>query len=60
MEKELGFLVYRLLRTYIIKQTHKLGLMEEITDAFSVTIGLYQRSALSPYLFALVLDELIK
>ena len=27
---------------------------------FSNTIGLHQRSALSPYLFALIIDELTK
>jgi hypothetical protein len=30
------------------------------TNAFSINIGLHQRSALSPYLFALVMDEVTR
>jgi hypothetical protein len=30
------------------------------TNDFSINIGLYQRSALSPYLFDLVMDEVIR
>ena len=30
------------------------------TDDFSIRIGLYQGSALSPYLFALVMDEVTR
>ena len=30
------------------------------TNSFPSTIGLHQRSALSPYLFALVMDELTR
>ena len=30
------------------------------TDDFSIMIGLHQRSALSPYLFALVMDEVTR
>ena len=31
-----------------------------ITSDFSITIGLHQGSALSPFLFAIVMDELTK
>ena len=31
-----------------------------ITRDFSITIGLHQRSALSPFLFAIVMDELTR
>ena len=31
-----------------------------ITSDFSITIGLHQGSALSPFLFAVVMDELIR
>ena len=30
------------------------------TNNFSITVGLHQRSALSPYLFALVMDKLTR
>ena len=30
------------------------------TNSFSITVGLHQGSALSPYLFALVMDELTR
>ena len=30
------------------------------TNSFSITIGLHQGSALSPYLFILVMDELTR
>ena len=30
------------------------------TESFKITMGLHQDSALSPYLFALVMDELTK
>ena len=32
----------------------------EDTELFKITMGLHQGSALSPYLFALIIDELIK
>ena len=31
-----------------------------ITSDFSITIGLHQKSALSPFLFAIVMDELTR
>ena len=31
-----------------------------LSDSFSITIGLHQCSSLSPFLFALVMDELTK
>ena len=31
-----------------------------LTDEFSITIGLHQGSALSPFLFAIVMDEITK
>ena len=31
-----------------------------VTSAFSITIGLHQGSALSPFLFAIVMDELTR
>ena len=30
------------------------------TNDFSITVGLHQGSALSPYLFALIMDELTR
>jgi hypothetical protein len=33
---------------------------DEDTNDFSISIGLHQRLALSPYLFALVMDEVIR
>jgi hypothetical protein len=33
---------------------------DEDTNDFSINIGLHQRSALSPYLFALVMDEVTR
>jgi hypothetical protein len=33
---------------------------DEDTNDFSINIGLHQESAPSPYLFALVMDEVIK
>ena len=33
---------------------------ESLTSNFSITIGLHQESVLSPFLFAIVLDELIR
>jgi hypothetical protein len=33
---------------------------DEDTNDFSISIGLHQRSALSPYLFGLVMDEVIR
>ena len=33
---------------------------ETSTDDFSIKIGLHQGSALSPYLFALVMDEVTR
>jgi hypothetical protein len=33
---------------------------DDLTDYFDITIGLHQGSTLSPYLFALVMDELTK
>ena len=33
---------------------------DKLTDEFSITIGVYQRSTLSPFLFTIVIDEIIK
>ena len=33
---------------------------EGITSDFSITIGLHQESALSPFLFVIVMDELTR
>ena len=33
---------------------------EGLTSDFSITIGLHQESALSPFLFAIVIDELTR
>jgi hypothetical protein len=32
----------------------------DITNEFPITIGLYQRSTMNPYLFAIIIDELTK
>jgi hypothetical protein len=32
---------------------------DDESDAFSIKIGLYQGSSLSPYIFTLVMDEII-
>ena len=59
--KEYEQLTYKPLRICITVQIDtRVRTCEEDTEPFKITMGLYQGSALSPYLFALVIDELTK
>ena len=50
----------RIVKDMYERVTTKIKTRASVSESFEVKIGVHQGSALSPYLFILVLDELLK